>query len=201
MLLRRQSVVLGCSLGVGCVGYDVVAPDCLPISFSEIAAANETVNLLPVCANEPLIGWCCEQPDWVELRNDGDHEIDVSGYSLSVTVDAPLRSFGDLDGRPHRLRPHALMIVIMAPQVPDLRPDDPCAAVMDVAYAFGGIDLDRDGGVVLELRSPSGAVCKSERYPDQHADFSWSFPEGCATEPTPGAENADCLCDQSGAPC
>lgn len=172
----EQRVPLECDEGLG---------------FSEIAAANEHVDLVPGCADGA--GWCCEQPDWIELYNDGP-ALDIGEYSLGVTPDDPRRPLGDLAPElSYQVESQGWFVLVAVPYTPD---DVACGVPVGFPYGFVGVDLDRDGGIVLELRGPRGDVCDQERFPDQHADFSYSNAGDdtwCFTPPTPGAENEPCL--------
>lgn len=122
--------------------------------------------------------------DWIELYNDGEEQIHLTGWSLTDSAGSP-RKWGFPGGTV--LPPRSYLVVLCTGY--DLR--DPAAAAL-----YTNFKLDSDGEFV-GLYDAAGALVSaiSPRYPRQSPfhSYAWSEAHGgwrYFDRPTPGATNA-----------
>lgn len=176
-MLRHRHALVATALLSACGQEANVSPDCDgKLVISEVFASNESF---------PIDGM--EDPDWVELFYDAEPTavLDLSDYSLSNREGTP----GQPLGRGSELR-GGTYLLLLTTTFPSPNGSHPAT----------GFDLNRDADGVFLRASPElrHATCDSVRYPDQHADFSWSRrvgePSPCGPAETWDPETDACWC-------
>ena len=148
------------------------------IAFAASAQDGVLINELQAANRHTHIAEDGSTPDWVELFNPTEQEIDIAGMRFAVVGRTHV-----LKG-PLRIAPHAHRIIWFDGE-PDLGPD------------HAGFTLPRKGGTLLLIAADGLTVQDVFTYPAMSGDLSvgrltdgdreqWSF----FTEATPGSPNA-----------
>lgn len=145
------------------------SPLSLKLRINEILTSNATVNFDPDRK---------EFSDWIELYNDSNQTVDLSGFYLSDTVANP---------RKWRVPDHVMIkpyshFLIWADKV------DGRLKALHTNFKLG-----RKGGIVL-FSDADGLLIDKLRYPKQRGDISYGRSNKTYhfMVPTPGSRNASC---------
>lgn len=173
MLLATGSISGWSLLGAGCgadAGDDGSQPDgSSPVLLNELLASNDAV----------LADESGEFDDWLELYNQTDSEVDLSGWLLSGGPVSAQEPFALSAGTSIAA---AGYLVVWAD-------DDPEQGALHADFKLARI------GETLALYDPSGDVADSVTFPEQQTDVSWARqPDGSGdwqalTNPSPGLSN------------
>ncbi|MCA9215135.1 MAG: tandem-95 repeat protein, partial [Planctomycetales bacterium] len=156
-----------------------------PIRITEIMAANASTLLTRVREDvEDRFRGDDLSPDWVELHNQSNSPIDISGFHLTDVESNPtLWAF-----------PAGTVIPAQGYEVVFLdRLSVNDRALDEAGHLHANLKLDAKGESIF-LLSPDGVVLDQVEYPEQRADVSYALTaKGFVyqTVPTPGAANGE----------